>query len=62
MSVSALQADGFQAGYSSMMHGSKADMVLSQPDTMDVSYSAVNEKIGAELAIMSEVESVIGML
>ena len=45
-----------------MMQGSKADMVLSQPDTMDVSYSAVNEKIGAELAIMSEVESVIGML
>ncbi|MBK7319480.1 MAG: hypothetical protein IPO36_13150 [Anaerolineales bacterium] len=29
---------------------------------MDVSYSAVNEKIGAELAIMSEVESVTGML
>ena len=45
-----------------MMQGTKADMVLSQPDTMDVSYSAVNEKIGAELAIMSVVESVTGML
>ena len=45
-----------------MMQGTKADMVLSQPDTMDVSYSAVNEEVGAELAVMSEVESVTGML
>ena len=44
------------------MQGTKADMVLSQPDTMYVSYSAVNEEVGAELAIMSEVESVTGML
>ncbi len=44
-----------------MMQGTKADMVLSQPDTMDVSYSAVNEEVGAELAVMSEVESVTGM-
>jgi hypothetical protein len=29
---------------------------------MDVSYSAVNEEVGAELAVMSEVESVTGML
>ena len=49
-------ADGFQAGYSSMMQGSKADLVLSQPDTMDVSYSAVKEEIGAELSAMSEVD------
>ena len=55
-------ADGFQAGYSSMMQGSKADMVLGQPDTMEVSYSAVNEEVGAELAVMPEVESVTGML
>jgi ABC-type antimicrobial peptide transport system permease subunit len=55
-------ADGFQAGYGAMMQGSKADLVLSQPDTMDVSYSAVKEEIGAELASMPEVESVSGML
>ncbi|MCX6065588.1 MAG: ABC transporter permease [Chloroflexi bacterium] len=55
-------ADGFQAGYSSMMQGSKADLVLSQPDTMDVSYSAVKEANGAELAAMPEIESVSGML
>ena len=43
-------ADGFQAGYGAMMQGSKADLVLSQPDTMDPSYSAVKEDVGAELA------------
>lgn len=55
-------ADGFQAGYSSMMQGSKADLVLSQPDTMDVSYSAVKAEVGAELAALPEVEAVTGML
>lgn len=55
-------ADGFQAGYSSMMQGSKADLVLSQPDTMDVSYSAVKEGVGVELIAMPEVEAVTGML
>jgi ABC-type antimicrobial peptide transport system permease subunit len=55
-------ADGFQAGYSSMMQGSKADLVLSQPDTMDVSYSAVKEAVGKELSTMPEIKSVTGML
>jgi ABC-type antimicrobial peptide transport system permease subunit len=55
-------ADGFQSGYGAMMQGSKADLVLSQPDTMDVSYSAVKEEIGKELAAMPEIESVTGML
>jgi ABC-type antimicrobial peptide transport system permease subunit len=55
-------AEGFQAGYSSMMQGSKADLVLSQPDTMDVSYSAVKEEVGAELSVMPEVKSVAGMI
>jgi ABC-type antimicrobial peptide transport system permease subunit len=55
-------ADGFQAGYGSMMQGSKADLVLSQPDAMDVSYSSVKENVGMELTTMPEVESVSGML
>ncbi len=55
-------ADGFQAGYSSMMSGSKADLVLSQPDTIDISYSAVEESVGPELDAMPEVEAVSGML
>ena len=55
-------ADGFRAGYGSMMSGSKADLVLSQPDVMDVSYSAVDEAVGAELAAMPEVKAASGML
>ena len=55
-------ADGFQAGYSSMMSGSKADLVLSQPDTLDISYSAVEESVGTGLEAMPEVDEVSGML
>ncbi len=55
-------ADGFKAGYGSMMSGSKADLVLSQPDTMDISYSAVDEEVGAELEALPEVRAVSGML
>ncbi|MEA3350942.1 MAG: FtsX-like permease family protein [Chloroflexota bacterium] len=55
-------ADGIQAGYDSFLTGSQADLVLSQPDAMDVSLSAVDESMGAELATMSEVSEVSGML
>jgi ABC-type antimicrobial peptide transport system permease subunit len=55
-------AEGFQAGYSAMLMGSKADLVISQPDAMDISYSAVDEAVGAELEAMPEVEAVSGML
>lgn len=54
-------ADGFQAGYSNMMTGSKADFVLSQPDAYDISMSAVDEKIGEELKALPEVADVSGM-
>ncbi len=55
-------ANGLQAGYDSFLTGSKADLVLSQPDAFDVSMSAVDESIGTELANMSEVENVSAML
>ncbi len=55
-------ADGIQSGYNSFLTGSKADLVLSQPDALDVSMSSVDESIGAELAAMSEVAAVSGML
>ncbi|HEX7555079.1 MAG TPA: ABC transporter permease, partial [Leptolinea sp.] len=54
-------ADGFQAGYNNMMTGSKADMVLSQPDAYDISMSAVDEEIGDELTALPEVSKVSGM-
>lgn len=55
-------ADGVQAGYNSFLTGGKADLVLSQPDAMDVSMSAVDESIGAELENLSGVAAVSGML
>jgi putative ABC transport system permease protein len=55
-------ADGIQSGYNSFLTGSKADLVLSQPDALDVSMSSVDESIGAELVAMSEVAAVSGML
>ena len=55
-------ADGLGKGYNSMLTGSKADLVLSQPNTYDISYSAVDEEIGAQLLAAPEVSEVSGML
>jgi ABC-type antimicrobial peptide transport system permease subunit len=55
-------ADGLKAGYGSMLSGSKADLVLSQPDAYDISFSVVEEEIGDELAVMPEAAAVSGML
>src|SRR5512139_509642 len=57
-----VMVDGLQAGYGSMLAGSKADLVLSQPDSFDISYSSVDETIGKELAVMPEVSAISGML
>jgi len=55
-------ADGLQSGYGSMLKGSKADLILSQPDTYDLSYSTVDEAIGQELLNAPEVSDVSGMV
>lgn len=55
-------ADGLQAGYGAMLAGSKADLVLSQPNSFDISYSSVDDSIGADLAAMPEVKAISGML
>ena len=55
-------ADGFQAGYQSLLTGSKADLVLSQPNSFDITYSSVEEAIGDQLVVMPEVRSISGML
>ena len=36
-------AEGLEIGYSSMLQGSNADLILSQPDTFDMSYSSIDE-------------------
>ena len=55
-------AEGLEAGYSSMMSGSKADLVISQPNSFDVSMSSVDETVGEDLAVMPEVAAISGML
>lgn len=54
-------AEGFQAGYNNMMTGSKADFVLSQPDSYDISMSTVKEEIGEEVRSLPEVLEISGM-
>ncbi|MFC1922463.1 FtsX-like permease family protein [Chloroflexota bacterium] len=55
-------ADGLKAGYDSILTGSKADLILSQPDAIDMTTTSVKENISADLDAMPEVTSVSGML
>ncbi len=55
-------AGGLESGYNAVLTGSRADLILSQPDTFDISLSSVDQAIGAELEAMSEVSAVSGML
>jgi ABC-type antimicrobial peptide transport system permease subunit len=55
-------ADGMQSGYGAMLGGSKADLVISQPNSFDISYSSVDETINQQITAMPEVSQVSGML
>jgi putative ABC transport system permease protein len=55
-------AEGLSAGYTSMITGAKADMVLSQPDAYDISMSTVDEEIESNLRGMAEISKVSGMV
>lgn len=55
-------ADGFQKGYQSLLTGSKADLVLSQPNSFDITYSSVDGELAGELLAMPEVRDISGML
>ena len=55
-------AEGMSSGYDSMLSGSKADLVLSQPNVMDITYSTVDESAGEKLLSMPEVKAASGML
>jgi ABC-type antimicrobial peptide transport system permease subunit len=54
-------ADGLQAGYTGMMTGSRADLVLSQPNSYDISMSTVREEVGEEILALPEVSKISGM-
>jgi ABC-type antimicrobial peptide transport system permease subunit len=49
-------------GYSTMLTGSQADLLLSQPDTFSLSYSAIDEAIGGQLQHIPEVSEASGMI
>jgi ABC-type antimicrobial peptide transport system permease subunit len=49
-------------GYSSMMAGSKSDLLLTQPDAFSLTSSAIDEQIGQQLQNMPEVAQVSGMI
>jgi ABC-type antimicrobial peptide transport system permease subunit len=53
---------GIQEGYGSMLSGSKADLILTQPNSMDVSLNAVDEDIAERLQAMPEVDEISGMV
>jgi ABC-type antimicrobial peptide transport system permease subunit len=55
-------ADGLQAGYTSLATGSKADLVLSQPNSMDVSLSSVDQQIEKQLRAMPEVKATTSLV
>lgn len=55
-------ADGLALGYSSMISGSKSDLVLSQPGAFEVSYSSVDEEVGERLSDLPEVGEAAAML
>jgi ABC-type antimicrobial peptide transport system permease subunit len=55
-------ANGLGIGYDAMLSGSKADLVLSQPDSFDISFSSIDESIGKLIINMPEVKNVSGML
>lgn len=55
-------ANGLEKGYGSMLRGSDADLILSQPDVFDISYSTVDEEIGAQLLASPEVSEISGMV
>lgn len=57
-----VMASLLENGFTSMMTGSKSDLLLSQPDTFSLSYSAVDETIVDALAAMPEVARVSGMV
>lgn len=55
-------ADGLEAGYGSVLSGSQADLILSDPDSFDLILSSVDQTIGDELLAMPEVAEVSGLL
>jgi ABC-type lipoprotein release transport system permease subunit len=55
-------ANGLEEGYTAIITGSKADLILGQQDAIDLTTGSVPDSIAQELAAMPEVSAVSGML
>ncbi|NIV38074.1 MAG: hypothetical protein GWN58_54275, partial [Anaerolineae bacterium] len=55
-------ANGLEGGYGAVLKGSQADLVLSQPDAMDIMYSSLDESYEGELAVIPGIEKTSSMI
>jgi len=59
--ISAL-ADGVSSGYNALITGTKADLVLNQPDALEISMAGIDASAITQLENMPEVSQVSGMI
>lgn len=55
-------ANGLERGYGSVLKGSQADLIMSQPDAMDVMYSSLDESYAEELEAIPGIQRTSGMI
>jgi len=55
-------ANGMSAGYTSMLSGARADLLLTQKDVLDISLSSIDQSIGDEVGHFPEVEEIAPMV
>jgi ABC-type antimicrobial peptide transport system permease subunit len=53
--------EGFGSGFGSIAMGSDVDLMALEADASDMGYSSIDERVGARLSGLSEVESVSGI-
>jgi ABC-type lipoprotein release transport system permease subunit len=53
--------EGFMATFTQMVVGSQADLMALEADASDMGYSSIDERVGARLATLEDVEAVAGV-
>jgi ABC-type antimicrobial peptide transport system permease subunit len=53
--------DGFMQTFTEMVVGSQADLMAMEADASDMGYSSIDERVGARLAALEDVEAVSGL-
>jgi ABC-type antimicrobial peptide transport system permease subunit len=54
-------AQGFMSTFTEMVVGSQADLMALEADASDMGYSTIDERVGARLAALPDVEAVTGV-